>query len=358
MDDMAMRPVTVVLFGATGDLARRKLLPGLLHLFETELIPDLQIIGTSLDEHTEASFVDFVHDAVKEFSENDADMAAWVEFAKRLHWAPGAEGPAGLRAAVEKAEGASEGERTRLHYLSVPPKAALAVVKTLEEADLANGSRIIMEKPFGVDLRSARTSTASCTRSSTSRRSTGSTTSSGRKPRRTSWRSASATASSSRSGTATTSTTSRSTCPRSSASSSERASTSRPAPTRTWSSRTCSRCSRSSRSSRRPRSHPTRSTRRRTRSSGRSCRSIRPTWSAASTRVIATSRASRTIRRPRRSSLSSATSTTGAGPVSRSTCAPASGWPRERGSSRSRSRSRHGRCSRRTRASATTALTI
>ncbi len=155
MDDMAMKPVTVVLFGATGDLARRKLLPGLLHLFETELIPDLQIIGTSLDDHTEESFVAFVHEAVAEFSGNDADMAAWPEFAKRLHWAPGAEGPAGLRAAVEKAEAAAEGERTRLHYLSVPPKAALSVVATLQEADLATGSRIIMEKPFGVDLASA-----------------------------------------------------------------------------------------------------------------------------------------------------------------------------------------------------------
>ncbi len=156
MDDMAMKPVTVVLFGATGDLSRRKLLPGLLHLFETELIPDLQIIGTSLDDHTEESFVDFAHEAVKEFSGNDGDLDAWPEFAKRLHWAPGAEGPAGLRSAVEKAEAASEGERTRLHYLSVPPKAALAVVATLQEADLAAGSRIIMEKPFGVDLESAK----------------------------------------------------------------------------------------------------------------------------------------------------------------------------------------------------------
>jgi len=153
---MAMKPVTVVLFGATGDLSRRKLLPGLLHLFETELIPDLQIIGTSLDDHTAESFIGFVHDAVTEFSDSDADLAAWPEFAKRLHWAPGTEGPAGLRSATEKAEAASKGERTRLHYLSVPPKAALAVVRTLEEADLAKGSRIIMEKPFGVDLRSAR----------------------------------------------------------------------------------------------------------------------------------------------------------------------------------------------------------
>jgi len=153
--DMAMKPVTVVLFGATGDLSRRKLLPGLLHLFETGLIPDLQIIGTSLDDHTAESFVSFVHEAVTEFSDSDADLDAWPEFSQRLHWAPGAEGPSGLRAAVEKAEAASEGERTRLHYLSVPPKAALAVVSTLQEADLAKGSRIIMEKPFGVDLESA-----------------------------------------------------------------------------------------------------------------------------------------------------------------------------------------------------------
>ncbi|TQK72133.1 glucose-6-phosphate 1-dehydrogenase [Nocardioides sp. SLBN-35] len=159
MDDMApktQKPVTVVLFGATGDLARRKLLPGMLHLFETGLLPQLQIIGTSLDEHTTESFVQFVHEAVQEFSGDDGDMAAWPEFAKLLHWAPGSEGPAGLRAAVEKAESEWSGDRVRLHYLSVPPKAALSVVKTLDDAGLAEGSRIIMEKPFGVDLASAK----------------------------------------------------------------------------------------------------------------------------------------------------------------------------------------------------------
>ncbi|MDZ5623014.1 glucose-6-phosphate dehydrogenase [Nocardioides sp. HM23] len=153
---MSMKPVTVVLFGATGDLSRRKLLPGLLHLFESGLLKDLQIVGTSLDEHTTDSFVAFAHEAVAEFAGNDGDMAAWPEFSKRLHWAPGAEGAAGLRAAVEKAEADWDGDNVRLHYLSVPPKAALAVVGTLQEADLAKGSRIVMEKPFGVDLDSAR----------------------------------------------------------------------------------------------------------------------------------------------------------------------------------------------------------
>ncbi|MCG8153412.1 glucose-6-phosphate dehydrogenase, partial [Pimelobacter simplex] len=156
MAPKTQKPVTVVLFGATGDLARRKLLPGMLHLFETGLLPQLQIVGTSLDEHTTETFVEFVHEAVMEFSGDDGDMAAWPEFSKLLHWAPGAEGPAGLRSAVEKAESAWDGDRVRLHYLSVPPKAALAVVKTLDDADLAAGSRIIMEKPFGVDLDSAK----------------------------------------------------------------------------------------------------------------------------------------------------------------------------------------------------------
>jgi glucose-6-phosphate 1-dehydrogenase len=155
VEDMSTKPVTVVLFGATGDLARRKLLPGLLHLFESGLLKDIQVIGTSLDDHTTESFVAFAHEAVKEFAGNDGDMAAWPEFSKRLHWAPGAEGAAGLRAAVEKAEAGWDGTNVRLHYLSVPPKAALSVVQTLREADLAKGSRIVMEKPFGVDLRSA-----------------------------------------------------------------------------------------------------------------------------------------------------------------------------------------------------------
>lgn len=154
MEDMATKRVTVVLFGATGDLSRRKLLPGLLHLFESGLLQDIQVVGTSLDEHTTESFVELAHEAVAEHGD-DADMKAWSEFSERLHWAPGAEGAAGLRAAVEKAETDWDGDNVRLHYLSVPPKAALSVVSMLEEADLAKGSRIVMEKPFGVDLASA-----------------------------------------------------------------------------------------------------------------------------------------------------------------------------------------------------------
>ena len=82
-------PTTVVLFGATGDLAQRKLLPGLLHLFQSGLLPEVQVVGTSLDEHDRDSFVEFAHKAIAEYGGEGPDPKGWHEFAKRLHWAPG-----------------------------------------------------------------------------------------------------------------------------------------------------------------------------------------------------------------------------------------------------------------------------
>ena len=150
-------PTTVVLFGATGDLSRRKLLPGLLHLFETGLIPEIQVVGTSLEEHDRDSFVEFAREAVTEFGGED-DMNSWDDFASRLRFAPGEGGAEVLRKTVEEAEDAagSADDSRRLHYLSVPPSAALSVVHMLADAGLVDRSRIIMEKPFGVDLESAR----------------------------------------------------------------------------------------------------------------------------------------------------------------------------------------------------------
>ena len=60
-------PTTVVLFGATGDLSRRKLLPGMFRLFTNGLVPDMRLIGTSLDDHTAESFISFVRKALEEF---------------------------------------------------------------------------------------------------------------------------------------------------------------------------------------------------------------------------------------------------------------------------------------------------
>ncbi|HEV3264397.1 MAG TPA: glucose-6-phosphate dehydrogenase [Acidimicrobiales bacterium] len=152
----ALEPHVIVLFGATGDLARRKLLPGLLRLTHSGLVRECQIIGVSLEDFDDAEFRRFARKACEEFTRQELVDAEWPTFESRLHYVPNAAGAAGLAEAVHRAEVLLGGEPRLLHYLSVPPFAAQAVVRTLGEADLVDRSRIIMEKPFGTDLRTAK----------------------------------------------------------------------------------------------------------------------------------------------------------------------------------------------------------
>jgi len=158
-EDMA-EPHVIVLVGATGDLARRKLLPGLLHLSRSGLAPAIRVVGTALDELPEDEFLEIARKACQADTARAVDDAAWTDFAKRLSYVPTGKGPQALADAVGAAAKALRDETgggpvRYLHYLSVPPKAALAAVRTLGEADLVEPARVVMEKPFGVDYESA-----------------------------------------------------------------------------------------------------------------------------------------------------------------------------------------------------------
>ncbi|HSW07468.1 glucose-6-phosphate dehydrogenase [Aquabacterium sp.] len=148
-------PQVVVLFGVTGDLARRKLLPGLYHLSSTGFIPGCRIIGVSLDDIDVADFRQIARAALDESSIRKLTEPHWQAFAQSLDYVPLAAGAAALKAAVDRAELSLGAECRRLHYLSVPPSAALPAVRMLGEAQLVERSRIVMEKPFGTDLASA-----------------------------------------------------------------------------------------------------------------------------------------------------------------------------------------------------------
>ncbi len=150
-----LEPHVIVLFGAAGDLSRRKLLPGMAHLVNSALTPDIQVVGTSLEDMDDESFRAFAKQAVEEFSTHPLTAAEWDTFAARLHYVPTSAGAEGLRVKVEASE-RELGERVRrIHYLSVPPVAAPVVIGTLRDAKLVDRSRVIMEKPFGTDLESA-----------------------------------------------------------------------------------------------------------------------------------------------------------------------------------------------------------
>jgi len=151
-------PHVIVLFGATGDLSRRKLIPGLLHLTHAGLMPEFRLVGTALGAMTDDEFRAFAREAWDEFGRlaSPDDGEEWAEFSQRLSYIDLNEGADALAAKVHAAEEEMGGQPRRLHYLSVPPAAATAVIATIRDAGLTERARVIMEKPFGTDLASAK----------------------------------------------------------------------------------------------------------------------------------------------------------------------------------------------------------
>jgi glucose-6-phosphate 1-dehydrogenase len=156
-----LKPHVIVLFGATGDLARRKLLPGLLHLARSGLLPERRIVGTSLDDFDDDRFRKFARVACEEFASGACSDDDWAALERTISFVGQSAGAEGLARKVAEAEQQLGGDPRRLHYLSVPPVAALSVVRMLAEAGLVDRARIIMEKPFGTNLASAKALNAS-----------------------------------------------------------------------------------------------------------------------------------------------------------------------------------------------------
>jgi glucose-6-phosphate 1-dehydrogenase len=148
-------PHVLCIFGATGDLARRKLLPGLLHLFLAGLMPEFRVVGVSMEELSGEEFREFAADACKEFGHHEFAQEEWDDFSRRLSYLAVGEAAKQLKGVVDAARD-ELGEGTwLLHYLSVPPKAAGDVIELLGETGLNEQARVVMEKPFGTDLRTA-----------------------------------------------------------------------------------------------------------------------------------------------------------------------------------------------------------
>jgi glucose-6-phosphate 1-dehydrogenase len=147
----------LVLFGATGDLAKRKLFPGFYHLYRAGLMPkDFRIIGSGRHSPgTDDEFREQIHDALQEFGRMQVDVS-WEEFARRMSFVTSsADDGADLAAAIRDAEAEIEAEGERLVYLSVPPGAMEPMVRMLGETGIADNCSLVVEKPFGHDEASA-----------------------------------------------------------------------------------------------------------------------------------------------------------------------------------------------------------
>ncbi len=150
----------VVLFGATGDLAKRKLLPGWFHLYAAGLLPkEFRIIGSAPPgaAMTDDQFRERARESCAEFCITKPTDSHWPEFVTHLSFAAAEPGNAGeLVEAVQRAEKEIGGTPGRLYHLAIPPVAFPSVVGMLGDSGLARGARVIIEKPFGTDLESAR----------------------------------------------------------------------------------------------------------------------------------------------------------------------------------------------------------
>jgi glucose-6-phosphate 1-dehydrogenase len=150
-----------VIFGASGDLTRRKILPALYNLAREGLLPErFAVVGYARTEWDTEAFREHARRAVEEFSRTPLDEEVWKPLSEGLSYVSGPFDDAGcfapLRQHLEDLDEVRGTEGRRLYYCATPPSAFPVIVRRLGEAGSQEQSRILIEKPFGRDLGSAR----------------------------------------------------------------------------------------------------------------------------------------------------------------------------------------------------------
>jgi len=153
-------PQAIVIFGASGDLTKRKILPALYDLHVQGLLPErYAIVGYARSEWSEDQFRSHARDSIQEFSRTPLDQTAWATFADALHYVAGAfDEPhcfSHLAEEIEHLDAEKRLDGRRLYYCATPPSAFPNIVMRLGEAGNPGDSSIVIEKPFGHDLASA-----------------------------------------------------------------------------------------------------------------------------------------------------------------------------------------------------------
>lgn len=151
----------MVIFGASGDLTKRKLMPALYELYrEKRLDGEFAVLGVARTQYTDSSFQAYIHDELKQFiKKEDYKEEVMDQFIKHLHYLPMSMDESGrydlLRERIEELSGEAMPENI-LYYLATPPFLYGIIPKQLKKVKLNGPStRIVVEKPFGYDLKSA-----------------------------------------------------------------------------------------------------------------------------------------------------------------------------------------------------------
>jgi glucose-6-phosphate 1-dehydrogenase len=145
-------PTIFVLFGATGDLAKRMVLPAFYQLAQEGLLPrQWRLVGNGRGNVAHEDFRRHVHDALTEFGPRP-DQGTWDAFSQRVFFAGGgftSDSPGSLLDMLARGREALGGDPQLVHYLAIPPVAFGETTKALGQHGLAKDARVVYEKPFG-----------------------------------------------------------------------------------------------------------------------------------------------------------------------------------------------------------------
>lgn len=161
-----LEPCAMVIFGAAGDLTKRLLLPSICNLGSAGLLPEhFSIIGFARNEYTDASFRKYLLEAVEEFVVGESAKKYGKELIKRTFYMQGSFDSLPdfkkLKAKISEVEKKYGASKNHLFYMAIPPSFFSAVAENLGKSDMTDESggfwrRVIIEKPFGHDLDSAK----------------------------------------------------------------------------------------------------------------------------------------------------------------------------------------------------------
>ncbi len=152
---------TIIIFGASGDLTQRKLMPSLFNLFRKRRTPKkFQIVGFGGTDFTDEQFREHLHKGMKDHAGYEFTDEEWNIFAPNLHYLSGKYTEASdFQKLANTLSSLEDGEANRLFYMALPPTLFPAIIDNLDASGQLheNGAwrRVVLEKPFGTDLASA-----------------------------------------------------------------------------------------------------------------------------------------------------------------------------------------------------------
>src|ERR687893_2380232 len=152
-------PTVIILYGATGDLAKRMVLPAFYELFVSDLLPkQFRLVGNGRGDVAHEDFRARVRESLEEFG-SDLDLSRYEEFAEHVLFAGGgfqADDPGSLLDVIGEAEREAGETPALIHYLAVPPSAFAPTTEAIAEHGLAENAKAVYEKPYGTSTPSFR----------------------------------------------------------------------------------------------------------------------------------------------------------------------------------------------------------